>query len=357
MIGIDLATASLDDCFFVNFSQQIIMSNFSVRIATLSLTLLTLGGCAASYQAELAQMKPSVFHPIPQENLETLRKAAPVMALAIQVMQQDRNGLHTPVTLTLDKLPGTMNGHQPVNRLQAQANTSLGVALGGPIGGIFDFLGVAQTYQNNHPKPEHIRYGYMADLSQPTLEFFRTLTPEEQSTPLLQLHALYGEEVGLISAVREGVPKAQCPPEQKPCIELLAQYSATGPASRYPFFPQDRKQRRMGGGGLGYLDQNEKALIPTDVPVGDNGLIYYGVDGSTGIAFVFPGVLPGNAYYSVDKVNDLAKRDPAVSKWYAVFNTPTPGVPGTFTWTVMHEGQVVGTGDIVVSSARKHAAP
>lgn len=305
-----------------------------------------MGGCAGPV-VQTGRTTPAVFNTVPKSNLAVIQKNNPTLALALQVMEIPP-GKPSHVIVKLSEPNGTLNGgYQTGNKLNALADVSLGIGIAGKIGGALATVGTAEAVAANNPASMGRRLGVLPVVSEPTLDFYRPLTKEEQSVPLLKQHALFSEEIGLISAVREGVVPKQC--DFGPCIDLLATYTADAPAARYTYRPENPGLRGVGDGGVEVTDRAERFKIPAGLPVGDNGFIQYGIDVYSGMAKVLPGVLPGNAYYSEKKLADLVKRYPAADNWYAVFNQPTPGgKPGQVTWTVMRQGRVVGTGEIVV---------
>ena len=318
----------------------------SIFLAAVLSAAVLMGGCAGP-ELQKGRTTPAVFEKIPASNLSAIRKAKPTLALVLDVIGQPA-GQKTPVTVRLSQPGGTLSGgYETGNKLSALSDVTLGIGIAGKIGGALATMGTAEAIAANNPGSMGRRLGFLPVVSEPTLDFYRPLTKEEQAIALLKQQALFSEETGLISAVRHGVVPKQC--DFGPCIDLLATYSPNAPEARYTFRPENPALLSVGDGGTLMTDRAERFKIPDGLPVGDNGFIQYGIDLYSGMAVVLPGVLPGNTYYSEEKLADLVKRYPAAAHWYAVFNQPTPGgKPGQVTWTVMREGQVVGTGEIVV---------
>jgi hypothetical protein len=309
------------------------------------MALLALGGCASGPEIQTGKTTPAVFKTIPDRNITTLRKNVPTEAIVFDVLAHP--DAPQPLDVHIPGPAGTMTGSSaPSNGNAALADSTLGLTAGGPIGGILMLLGAATAYHDSHPAPGNVREGVMPVLSEPTLDLFRPLTPEEQAIPLKQQKALFKEEVGLIMAIRDGHEDKTC--QAGPCAMLLNNFKAGEKPSYYSLRYQNPTLLGMGDGGIQVTDKAPMLQAPAGVPIGDNGFIGFGIDAWTGWANVLPGLLPDNAYWSQDKMAALLVKYPPAANWYAVFNTPVQGgKPGEVLWTVMKGGKVVSTARLV----------
>lgn len=335
------------------------MSKKIVLTVVLSASLGALGGCASSptptYQS--GRDTPADFQSIPSSNMEILKNKVPTQYLAMSVFSHP--GANAPIEVHLSSPPGTMTaevktvhgGGGQAGRNSALSSVDMGLITGGPIGGLLLAIGTAQAVHNRGTVTieKNVRQGVMVVPSEPTLDLYRPLTPEERSIPLDKQDAILQEEAGLIVAIRDGHPYTKnC--EYKHCYKVLQTYKNGAEPSWYDFLPENASLISIGNGGIQFFDKDAAKQVPHGLAVGDNGFINFGIDSLSGWADVLPGVLPDNAYWSQEKMADLIKRDPAAAHWYAVFNTPVPGgKPGDVVWTVMHQGKVVGTGKIVLA--------
>ena len=318
----------------------------TLRLAALSIALVILAGCASGPELQTGKSTPAVFKTLPERNVAAIRKTRPTQAILIDMLAHPQ--APQPLVVPIPGPAGTLTGAWVSgDGLNAVALSSAGLNIGGNIGGALMALGAATAYHDNHPAAGDRRDGVMPVLSEPTLDLYRPLTPEEQATPLTEQKALIREEIDLIMAVRDGHEDKTC--DFGPCIMLLNTLKPDEKPTYYAMRYKGRMQSVLGHGGFEMSDPLPSLRAPSGVPIGDNGFITFGIDPWTGWANVLPGLLPGNAYWSQDKMAALLAKYPAASHWYAVFDTPVEGgKPGEVLWTVMKGGNVVGTARLVV---------
>ncbi len=315
-----------------------------LRLSAFSLVLLSLAGCASGPEIQTGKTTPAVFKTIPERNLAAIRKSLPTQAILFDLLAHP--DAPQPLDVHIPGPAGTMTGSwAPGGGNSALAATSMGLGIGGQIGGALLALGAATAYHDSHPAAGDRREGLMPVLSEPTLDLYRPLTPEEQATPLTQQKALLKEEVGLIMAIRDGHEDKDC--DFGPCAMLRNNLKAGEPPVYYSLRYENPGILYVGGGGVQVTDRRPSLEAPAGVPMGDNARITFGIDSWTGWANVLPGLLPDNAYWSQEKMDALVAKYPPAARWYGVFNTPVPGKPGEVLWTVMQGGKVVGTARLV----------
>jgi hypothetical protein len=319
----------------------------SILIAGLA-AAMSLGGCGAIPQNASAGLAGAIQGndlPVQPKALsaqtrQTIAEQLPTQALLLDVL--DHPG--TSVTTRVPPLKGTLRGKAEVagNGNAALAANAAGVAAGGNIGGVAQALGALVA--GNH-SVNNVRTGFMADISEPTLDFYRPLTEKEKATPVRLLGSLYDEELGIVAALNDG--KSQmC--MRTPCVDMKIQFGPNSPEIGIQLVPYNSGAIAHGPGWFQLVAPDEKLHAPDFLPIGDNGNILFGIDPNAGMALVLPGVLPQNAYFSEEKLAALVAKDPAIANWYAVFNTPKPGSKhGEVEWTVARGGQVIGRGEIV----------
>lgn len=322
-----------------------IMSNTSLRLLALSLAALSLAGCASGPELQHGKNTPAVFKSIPARNIAAIRKVSPTQAILIDVLANPQ--APQPIEVHIPGPAGTLTGSwTPGHGNDAIILNSVGLNLGGNIGGALMAAGAAVAYHDTHPAAGDRRTGVLPVINEPTLDLYRPLTAEEQATPLTQQKALIQEEVGLIMAIRNGHEDKTC--DFGPCTMLLNNFKPGEPPVYYAMRYEGRMQVSMGNGGFQETDPLPSLRAPSGLPIGDNGFITFGIDPLTGWANVLPGLLPDNAYWSQDKMAVLIAKYPPAANWYAVFDTPVQGgKPGEVLWTVMKGGKVVATARLV----------
>ena len=318
--------------------------------ALLVAALAALGGCAsvpqnaaqsfARMQGAADSLPTEPKSTLSQSDLHALAAQLPTEAL-LRMVLQSQDG--KPVILKLAQPAGYMPGADEGALTQEQRDARLaavtaGVSAGGRIGGATVIAGLLIGVGNNTE-----RYGVMPVVNQPTLDFYRPLTPSEQKMPLRGQSALYQEELDIIAALHDG--------RQTSCLGVQCMKIDWKPLGDHSWAHQnlyDYPLMRVGEGGFFFRSNWVAQFSPKGVPVGDNGLMALGIDSSTGWAVVLPSMLPDNTYFSPEKLAALARKYPQIGHWYAVFNAPVSPGSSKYVWTVMHEGKIVGTGVITM---------
>lgn len=328
-----------------------------LHLAAALAAALALGGCAsapAPYTFQNGRNTPADFHgDIPANNLTFLTNNTPTQAIALHTIEHP--GETAPYVVKVPGPAGTLHADVASNH-EGAGLTAAGINAGGLAGAVVSAIGVATAAKDHMQQEEHwVRLGFMPVVAEPTLDFWRWPTAQELATPLTEQGPLLAEEREIIRVVGGDYPVPTCG-ASGPCVRVLTVYRSGDPVQTTVLHFGKTKataryvMRFAGSGNLLRHNAQEAQDAPNGVPIGDNGIVQYGIVGTSGLAYVVPGVLPDNAYWSQAKMAALVAKDPAVAHWYAVFNTPDPAHPGQVLWTVMHAGKVVGTAQIVVGS-------
>lgn len=320
----------------------------TIMITGLAVAAL-MSGCASAPQnaaQSLQRMKEGAGLPtnhvdsFSEREIAALAKQRPTEAFLLSVLASPSKTVKLQMEGAAGVIPVQGEGeptHQ--QKMSGLGAVSSGIAVGGKLGAASIVSGLLMDSGK-----EARREGFMPTTTEPTLDFYRPLTPEERQTPLNQQASLYQEELNLLAAILDG-KQASC--FGVPCMKINWSHLHTGAWHQQDFYDYPAAFDPTHGGFLVTNDYvanfAEKAL-----PVGDNGFMQLGIDPETGWAIVQPSMLPDNAFYSIEKLDALVKRHPFAANWYAVFNTPAPDGKFGVVWTVVHQGKIVGTGEIAM---------
>ena len=316
-------------------------------ILALALGAAALSGCATGPQnaqqtlAGIASSNATVVRPAPvtAQLIDKIAVQRPTQAMLLDVLRAPAT--EHDVAVSIPGPAGTLVGTQASARHARGIEGAGAVAVGGKLG---VFMGVTALLMGDGST----RTGTLPVLTEPTLDFYRPLSAAELQTPLQGQGPLFQSEVDVVSALHNGKPATFM---GSPCLDLHFDHFAPGAGTVLHFFRYSRANVVQGPGYFIVHDSYGAQFAQKGLPIGDNGYILFGIEPDEGMAFVQPGELPNNAYFSVSKLQLLEKKDPDIRNWYAVFNVAGGKKPGT-QWAVVHDDKLVSMAHFVVPTQK-----